>query len=353
MFNLKRLALFQSLIIVILVGYILFSAPIIDPSTSAVDLTLGENAELSDSASSFDNGTNSETADKADHTSEMTAYSVSQKSSINPSQNNDPKNETSALKGADLVEHLLETLLQAQISGDVETILNQIEDELFELAQSDPGAVAKMLEYYNEIFDAKAEEMLAEAIASSYDENLEKYALENLETTSGVESRKWYRLLSYAGAKSNSSRGSVLSEMQVLTDPEMLSLAINTLAPINTNSAERSTVIERLNQYTSHYDENVRASAIEIMGYWANKDQPQFILDGLNDPSHVVKSSAIATAFESGIKSNALKEKLLQIAGDEKTSETDRLTAVNALRDYTLTDKEYDLVTRFPTPGHQ
>lgn len=241
---------------------------------------------------------------------------------------------------------LFNDVLKAQGRENIDYLLVTKGEELFELIRNNPELANTIIEKYNELSDPRVEEFLAQLIVMSGVENIEDKMMQKIANGNPTESRKWLRILSYAGASNTNNRQMVLQQMRSL-DAQGINLAIKSLTPINAYASERKTITNELKTYLQHNDENVRAQALKALGQWAGEERQQIIEKGLSDSSDKIRSSAILTAYESGIKSDRIKQRLFKIMNDESQKVEDRLIASSALEEYNLSDTERDNHTLF------
>lgn len=241
---------------------------------------------------------------------------------------------------------LLDNLISMQGDTNIESLLVSKGEELFDMLNTNPELANKIIERFGSLSDPKVEEFLAQLIVMSGIENIEETMMQKVSSSNTTESRKWLRILSYAGATTANNRQAVMQQMRSL-DAQGINLAIKSLVPINAYSSERKTITNELKAYLQHNDEQVRVQALKALGRWAGEERQQIIEKGLSDSSAIMRSTAMLTAYEANIKSNKIKQQLFKIMRDESQKSDDRLIASTALEEYNLSDAERDNHTQF------
>lgn len=257
------------------------------------------------------------------------------------------QNKPDSMQAKKQFESLLEKLIKHQGTKDFEELIESHSNELFSLIMTNPDVVDLVLKKYDNVYDPKLESFLAQVLIASETGNLEKTAQQKLLNNSDNESRKWLRLLSYSGATTRESRQTVRQQMQRLNEPESISLAIQSLAPINAYSEERKAIAEELKGYLEHPDEAIQTQALRALIHWNVDEREKLILNAFKSSSAKIRSTAILSAYESGVQSEKIKSHLLNIMKDEKQNSEDRFLAANILDSYQLSDTQRDSVVQF------
>lgn len=242
------------------------------------------------------------------------------------------------------VSELLDPFLSITKKAEFEDLARQNGDALFRMLEDNPALKEQVLHAYSQTNNPDVQEFFFQLLVSSEPQDLEDKITQRLEEASQQDAKKWFKILGFLGASTEKSRRLVLQKMQD-NDNQSIVLGLQALRPFDAYSQERKRITTELQRYLQHHDDNVRASALRALGQWSRNDdktKEALILQGLNDPSSILKFSAVISTYEANIKSDKIKNKLLQIMHDNNQNIEDRFIAANALEQFKLSDKEHD-----------
>ncbi|MBT2752542.1 MULTISPECIES: HEAT repeat domain-containing protein [unclassified Lysobacter] len=218
---------------------------------------------------------------------------------------------------------------------------------LRERASRDPAFLQNLLQRFrNETEPAARGELLSLLNAVSGDDVL-RFALSLAASTRAQDERDGLDLLRAYSIDRAEVRQAVLSKLEQDGDPQRTAELVGMLTPTTMPSEDAAPVVAQLSALTRHADPAVRAEAVLQLAQWDDGAQAEDVLHrALLDASPQVRGKAIAGVQSSHLRSDRLKEALLDIAADPASSPADRGAAAFALQDFRLNRAEYGIWRR-------
>jgi len=221
------------------------------------------------------------------------------------------------------------------------------EVEFLQSIEQSPNLVKPLIAAYSEMPEDSVKELLRSMLTASGALEVEQSALAAIAISSSEDRPQWLKLLASTGVNSPSSRNTLLTAMDSMTDPSQLKTSLYAFSPDTVSRDEKIQIASRLEYYTSHDDENVRGAGVEALSKWVEKDNSYFIEKALADESEIVRRSAIFSSYSAGIQSESIKSQLFNILGDSEQPYELRLDVFNSLSNYKLEGEEYQYFLKF------
>lgn len=275
------------------------------------------------------------------------AEAISSDSSTKNSPQKALNSEEITHKQSQFIQQIEQITLENTDALDIDTLAKTESKLLKQLAHS-PELIPGLLQSYSQLQDSETKEFLRSMLSASGDYAVETHALEQVWVTSNVEEQQqWLELLADTGVNTSGSREELLNGMHSLSEPVSVSTALQAIVPQNVSLEERTQVIDQLSMYSNSNDELIRSAGVEALSRWADKGNTYFLESALTDKSFLVRQTAVQSAFVSGIKSDAIKQELLDIVSSEEQPYALRMDAHAALQAYPLQEDEYEALHAF------
>ncbi len=137
-------------------------------------------------------------------------------------------------------------------------------------------------------------------------------------------------------------RGFLVGQIDQEQDPAMLTKLVDMLAPTMVATEDAAPLVAQLARLREHPDPEVRAASILQSSQWdRGGDLENTLHDAMLDPDPRVRQAAIGGISAERVRSDRLKDMLLAIASDPKTSAEERNRAIFALEGFALNRAEY------------
>lgn len=128
------------------------------------------------------------------------------------------------------------------------------------------------------------------------------------------------------------------------TDPAMLKQLLGMLTPSTMPTEDAAPVVERLSALSQHPDPGVRSQSVLQLAQWDRGGDSEAMLHrAILDAAPEVRRAAMAGMVSAHVRSDRLKDALLEIASNPQSSAADRGAAVFALQEFPLSRAEYGL----------
>lgn len=223
----------------------------------------------------------------------------------------------------------------------------QLELSIVQLLRQSPELVSQYLGLFAGTDDESLQEPIRLLLAASGSADVQTHALEHIVTADSHSAHKWMQLLSAVGVNSKAHRDQLLEMMGYMQDPVLISTAITAFSPQNIPVDDQEDLLQQLAFYASSDDARVRGASIETLSSWPGEDHTYLIEMGLNDDSEYVRQKATQAAAYSGTRSEVIKNRLLEILGNDGEDPSLRETAHEALQNYSLTAQEKEALYQF------
>lgn len=139
-------------------------------------------------------------------------------------------------------------------------------------------------------------------------------------------------------------RGFLVDQIDQEQDPAMLTKLVDMLAPTMVATEDAAPLVAQLARLREHPDPEVRAASILQSSQWdRGGDLENTLHDAMLDPDPRVRQAAIGGISAEHVRSDRLKDMLLAIASDPKTSAEERNRAIFALEGFALNRAEYEV----------
>lgn len=221
---------------------------------------------------------------------------------------------------------------------------------LRERASRDPAFLQTLLQRYRSETDPVARGELLSLLNAVSGDDVLRFALSLSASTRAQDERDGLELLRAYSMDRAEVRQTVLAKLQQGGDPQRIADLVGMLTPATMPSEDAAPVVAELGELTRHADPAVRAEAVLQLAQWDDGAQAEDLLHrALLDASPLVRTKAIAGVQSSHLRSDRLKEALLDIAADPGSSPADRGAATFALQDFRLNRAEYGIWRRAQT----
>lgn len=139
-------------------------------------------------------------------------------------------------------------------------------------------------------------------------------------------------------------RGFLVGQIDQEQDPAMLTKLVDMLAPTMVATEDAAPLVAQLARLREHPDPEVRAASILQSSQWdRGGDLENTLHDAMLDPDPRVRQAALGGISAEHVRSDRLKDMLLAIASDPKTSDEERNRAIFALEGFALSRAEYEV----------
>lgn len=201
--------------------------------------------------------------------------------------------------------------------------------------KTDPALRAQLLDEYRYNTDPERAQQLA-ALLGPYDDPAIVQTASELVYSGDPQSRiAGLDLLSRVQPRNDEARNVAIELLSSESEPEFLIATMNVLAtPSQTaNNSQRQRLNDNLGNLSSHYDANVRAQSLSLLGRWDKNSNTarDALTRGLNDPEPSVRSSAAFSINNIDAPDENMITGLLNIAEDTSENRSTRYAALRAL----------------------
>ena len=139
-------------------------------------------------------------------------------------------------------------------------------------------------------------------------------------------------------------RGFLVDQIDQEQDPAMLTKLVDMLSPTMVATEDAAPLVAQLARLREHPDPEVRAASIMQSSQWdRGGDLENTLHSAMLDPDPRVRQAAIGGISAERVRSDRLKDMLLVIASDPKTSAEERNRAIFALEGFALNRAEYEV----------
>lgn len=220
-------------------------------------------------------------------------------------------------------------------------------ESLRQRASRDPAFLQSLLQRFRNETDPAARGELLSLLNAVSGEEVLRFALSLSASTRAQDERDGLALLSAYSMDRAEVRQTVLAKLGQGGDPQRRADLVAMLTPTTLPSEDAAPVVAQLAALARDPDPALRAQAVLQLAQWDDGEQTEDLLHrAILDPSAPVRASAIAGVQGSHLRSDRIKEALLDIAVDPASSAADRGAATFALQDFRLNRAEYGLWRR-------
>lgn len=220
-------------------------------------------------------------------------------------------------------------------------------ESLRERAGRDPAFLQNLLQRYRNETDPAARGELLSLLNAVSGEDVLRFALSLSASTRAQDERDGLELLSAYSMDRAEVRQTVLAKLAQGGDPQRRAELVAMLTPATLPSEDAAPVVAELASLARDPDPALRAQAVLQLAQWDDGERTEDLLHrAILDPSAQVRAKAIAGVQGSRLRSERLKDALLDIAADPASSAADRGAASFALQDFRLNRAEYAIWRR-------
>lgn len=211
-------------------------------------------------------------------------------------------------------------------------------------AQRDPAYTRELMARYAAEVDLDSRGALLAILQGAPNAEVRRFALQLADSRDPTQRREGLELLRSFSLDETDVRTLLLRQTTDETDPETLRTLVDMLVPAVVPSEDAAPIVERLAQLLAHPDPEVRAASVLQTSGWDKGDDLEGILhQAMLDPDTRVRQAAMAGITSSRVRSDRLKDVLLERAYDPGTALPERSAAIFALQEFPLDRAEYAL----------
>lgn len=209
-------------------------------------------------------------------------------------------------------------------------------------ARGDPAYLRTLMQQYAAATDLDRKSALLAILGSTGGDEVLRFALQQAGSGDPATRGDGLRLLASFPMDRMEVRDAVVGQLRDERDPRMTVQLVEMLAPTQVATEDAAPVVQALGRLHRHDDADVRAASVLQSAQWDREGDVEDTLQrALLDPAPQVRAAAIAGVTSSGTRSDRLKDSLLEIASNPRSSDEDRHAAVVALHDFALDRAEY------------
>ena len=228
-----------------------------------------------------------------------------------------------------------------------ETLSDEDFHALVEFLKNDSELFAQFLLQYRETTDPDKARRLAQVLDEFDDATITAVA-EDMVFSGDVGSQvAGLDLLSGQQAENSQAREVVTQVLELETNPEVISAALNALAkPGDVNPEERDRLLNQFVMHSSNNDAAVRRRSLTLMKRWGGEvNMNEHFIAGLQDPNENVRIGALLSLASTKHRSDESMQALVGVVEDFNVDMQSRKTAMHALQKYDLPDYEKQRLT--------
>jgi len=164
---------------------------------------------------------------------------------------------------------------------------------------------------------------------------LEAYLLTKLK--SNQTNLSWWGLFAESGTNTKNGVDFFNDQLTFQSDPRKFQAAARALSKAGRFDSDLITpkiaksVLQRFNQLRNHYDEYVRAAAVESLGSFTPDNLEEQVIHALDDPSTAVRTKALQIATNNSGSSGLVVKQLMRNLEDVNTPVLERTILASAL----------------------
>lgn len=220
-------------------------------------------------------------------------------------------------------------------------------ESLRKRASADPAFLQNLLQRYRNETDPAARGELLSLLNAVSGEDVLRFALSLTAGTRAQDEHAGLELLRAYSMDRAEVRQTVLAKLAQGGGSERMTGLVSMLTPATMPSEDAAPVVAELAALARHADPALRAQAVLQLAQWDDSEQTEDLLHrAILDASPQVRANAIAGVQGSRLRSERLKEALLDIAADPASRAADRGAAAFALQDFRLNRAEYAIWRR-------
>lgn len=211
-------------------------------------------------------------------------------------------------------------------------------------ASSDPAYLQQLLARYRSESEPDRKGAVLAILQSIANQDVQRFALELAGSADSATRRDGLSLLSAYSMEEAPVRQLLVRQIGREQDPALLKQMVEMLAPAPIASEDVTPMLDQLARLRQHDDPGVRAASVLQSAQWDKSAGAEDMLQrALLDPEAQVREAAIAGVTSSSVRSDRIKDALLDIASNPHSGDDERAAAVFALQAFSLDRAEYGI----------
>ncbi len=218
----------------------------------------------------------------------------------------------------------------------------------------DPAAQQDLFLRFERANSQQEREQIKIMLLSHPSPEVQAFALRLTKSNNSEQRADGYALLQSYGLSDPNVRTQLQQALNMESDARVLREVVQTLNYDRALANESQAIASRLSQLTQHPDPTIRSSSLVQLSQWQKgAGLESAIYPALNDTNIQVRQAAISTLLSNEVRSDRIKNSLLQIINNTQETPTTRDIALNALGDYQLSPAEITAAMQAKTAiGH-
>lgn len=223
-------------------------------------------------------------------------------------------------------------------------VQEEMQAQMRNAALADPAALRKLMQRFDAERDPQARAMLQSVLASLASPEVVAMSTRLAASSDPARRQEAFELLAQLSPDSPEVRNMVLRTLASEQSPAVLSRAVAALTPTVVAAQEAQNVVTQLDSLTRHADPAVRSQSILQLAQWDKSGGLESRLgQALSDQAPQVRQAAVAGIAETGIRSETMKNALLNLVRNPQESREVKDGALHALERFSLNQDEYAL----------
>jgi len=270
------------------------------------------------------------------------------------------------VKRAEMLLATLEAMVSDNVDGLRDQDINQIQQQLADLAGADDRVLTMMCTAYFEDPDAQQSQFIRQVLGTIRHPAVEGLGLALVANGEREQVIAGLDLIAELGIPNRNTFVPILQLMeQEDIDIEILSKSVQSLRPMALPQAESDRLLARLGELTRHENLGVRIESLFATARWAKSGTAVApVVDALDSEIHEERVSAMMALKESTQVSEPMRGALLGILADTEEEWFLRRMAFDSLQRFELAEQDFLAVERFgetiedilqggPVPGEE
>lgn len=242
--------------------------------------------------------------------------------------------ETSSAELVDVTALGLQSLTEAEM----QSLVNRL--------GADPQLLGALIDEMRQEADPERRKLLAQILGEVGGDSVILLASEFIFSGDTSSRELGLDLLQMVQPGNPQAREIVAGMLATEVEPQMLVNTLTTLAvPGDVDAQSRAYLSDQVAWLTEHQDPSVRSVSLDILSRWtANPQYTPVLLDGLDDESEHVRTSAAYALVSHEDKSPQVIDRLFSVIDDTSESKQVRRAAILALRNMPLSEEQQLIV---------
>lgn len=211
-------------------------------------------------------------------------------------------------------------------------------------ASADPAYLQQLLARFRTESEPDRKGAILAILQGLANQDVQRFALELAGSPDPATRRDGLALLSTYSMEQAPVRELLVNQIGREQDPALLRQMVEMLAPAPLASEDVAPMLDQLQRLRRHDDPGVRAASVLQSAQWDKSPGAEDMLQrALLDPDAQVRAAAIAGVTSSSVRSDRIKDSLLEIASNPQSADEERAAAVFALQDFSLDRAEHGI----------